>query len=88
MIATTAENAANVSNENIAASLAADVEALNATLEPQEKIAKMVVTRASWTIEGGELTPTMKVRRHTIEERYNDEIPGWYNHSEAVIWLS
>lgn len=88
MVAITAENAATVSNDDIAASLAADVEALNATLESQEKIAKIIVTREAWTIEGGELTPTMKVRRHAIEERYNDEIPGWYNRPESVIWLS
>ena len=87
MIAVTSENAAKFSDEEIAQSLATDVEALNKTLESQEKIAKMVVSRAPWTIEGGELTPTMKVRRHEIEARYNDQIPQWYKAAEPVIGL-
>jgi len=33
---------------------------------------------AEWTIEGGELTPTMKLKRKNIREKYAQEIEGIY----------
>jgi long-chain acyl-CoA synthetase len=31
-----------------------------------------------WTVEGGILTPTLKIKRHTVEERFKEEIDTLY----------
>lgn len=36
------------------------------------------VLPSSWTPESGELTPTLKLRRRVIVDRYGDSIDGLY----------
>lgn len=50
--------------------LVATMEQVNADLEAHETIAKVIVSRGSWTIDNGLMTPTMKVRRSEVEKRY------------------
>jgi len=39
-----------------------------------------------WAIENEFLTPTMKMRRARIEERYGPLAEGWYAAGQTVIW--
>ena len=43
---------------------------LEATLEPHERLGRIVVVGESWTVDNGLLTPTLKIRREAIERRY------------------
>ena len=43
-----------------------------------ERIKKIAVVTAAFSIESGELTPTMKVRRRVVAERYADLIEALY----------
>jgi long-subunit acyl-CoA synthetase (AMP-forming) len=36
-------------------------------------------------VENGLLTPTMKLKRAAIEERYAPNVKAWYDSGEAVI---
>lgn len=87
MMCTTSEAASDVSDEEVAASIEASVVELNKELENHEFIAKTIVSRKQWTIDEGHYTPTMKVRRHFIEELYNEQIPTWYEDEAEVIWV-
>lgn len=58
--------------EEVEARLLETMETVNEALEPHEAIAKIVVTKDSWSIDNGLMTPTMKVRRNEIEKRYGD----------------
>ncbi|MEX0690966.1 MAG: long-chain fatty acid--CoA ligase [Gemmatimonadales bacterium] len=42
---------------------------------------KVVLIRDDFTIEGGELTPTLKVKRRVVEQKYEKEIAGAYAES-------
>jgi long-chain acyl-CoA synthetase len=54
------------------------VKELNARLNRWETIKRWVVLDHDLTVEAGELTPSMKVRRKAVEDRYRDEIARLY----------
>jgi long-chain acyl-CoA synthetase len=54
------------------------VEALNQELSQFERIKKIRLLPREFTIESGELTPTLKIRRKTIEENWQGEIEAMY----------
>ena len=56
----------------------AAVDSVNAELSAWEKIQKYKFVKHPITIETGELTPTMKLRRHVIEEKFKDKIDEIY----------
>jgi long-chain acyl-CoA synthetase len=73
-------------NEALTRSLEAHLERMNAKLDPHEQLEKIVVTRDAWSIENGLLTPTMKLKRAAIEERYSGRVEGWYAARARVLW--
>ena len=56
---------------------------LNADLAQFERIKKVAVLPREFTIEAGELTPTLKVKRRVIEQKYKDEIDRLYGSGVA-----
>ncbi|MDD4333497.1 MAG: long-chain fatty acid--CoA ligase [Patescibacteria group bacterium] len=56
-----------------------EIEKINRQLEHHEKIAKIKILDKQFTIEAGELTPTLKVRRKIIETKFHDIINGIYS---------
>ena len=54
------------------------VDALTPNLARFEKIKKVALLENEFTIEGGELTPTLKIKRRVIDEKYRDEIEKLY----------
>lgn len=70
MLATLSADAKTRAHASIEKQLIADLDAVNATLEPHEKIAKIVIVKDGWGIDNGLTTPTMKIRRSEVEKRY------------------
>jgi long-chain acyl-CoA synthetase len=56
----------------------ADVDALNVTLAHHEQIKKFALLDRDFTLEGGEITPTQKVKRRVIEKNFQKEICDLY----------
>ena len=56
----------------------AAVDDVNKDLAKYEQLKKFVLVEKDFTIEGGELTPTMKVRRRVVAEKYRDLIESMY----------
>jgi long-chain acyl-CoA synthetase len=54
------------------------VNAVNHGLNAWEQIRRFYVADAPPTIEGGEMTPTLKLRRHAIEAKYRRKIEAMY----------
>jgi long-chain acyl-CoA synthetase len=54
------------------------VDEVNRTLAPFEKIKKFALLERDFTIEAGEVTPTLKVRRRIVEERHRAVIDALY----------
>ena len=62
----------------VAAEVAAAVDAANARLSRVEQIKRYEVLKGEWAPGGEELTPTMKLKRRPIERRYEAEIDALY----------
>ena len=55
------------------------IEQLNSRLNRWETIKKWIVLERDLTVESGELTPSMKVKRKVVEDNYKKEIDALYN---------
>ena len=65
-------------DEGIRAAVQAGVDAANAQLARVEQIKKFTIVAGDWAPGGDELTPTMKLKRKPIAEKYADEIEAMY----------
>lgn len=54
------------------------VEKYNPQFNPVEQVKKFELLNSEWTINGGELTPTLKLKRKVIMEKYADAIERIY----------
>ena len=54
------------------------VEHVNAHLARYEAVRRWAILPAELTVEAGELTPSLKVRRRVVEQRYRDVLEGLY----------
>jgi len=54
------------------------IASLTPHLAKYERIKKIVLLENEFTIEGGELTPTLKVKRRVIDQKYKDVIEKLY----------
>ena len=52
---------------------------MNSTLARVQTIKKFVILPNEITLEGGELTPTMKMKRRVINKKYAELIEGMYS---------
>ncbi|MBI3271206.1 MAG: long-chain fatty acid--CoA ligase [Planctomycetes bacterium] len=55
-----------------------ELDKLNATLPPYATVKKFALLDHVFSLESGELTPTMKLRRRVIEERFAETIEAMY----------
>ncbi|MGS5085589.1 AMP-binding protein [Hydrogenophaga sp. A37] len=68
------------------ASLAQHVKAINATLDPHERLQCVVVTTTAWTVDNDVITPTFKVKRNRIEDLYARHYEAWEASGKTVIF--
>lgn len=55
-----------------------DIRRLQKDLSNYERVRRFAILEKPLSIEDGEITPTMKIRRKVVEERYRDLIEGMY----------
>jgi long-chain acyl-CoA synthetase len=72
--------------ETIGLELSGFMNEVNGALSPHEQLEFAVVVKEPWTIDNGFLTPTMKIRRNVIEERYEPQVERWFGANRRVIW--
>ncbi|USD37699.1 AMP-binding protein [Ferrimonas sp. SCSIO 43195] len=79
-----AESAYGLPREQVQASLQAASQAVSATMESHATLGGVLVVQEPWTVENDVLTPTLKIKRHVLEKRYNALIGNIRN--DAVVW--
>lgn len=78
------DRVALVRHPDVQAKLEREVERKVEPFARYEKPKKVAVLEREFSIEGGELTPTMKVRRRVVEERYAAVIEALYGDSQVA----
>ncbi len=65
-------------NEYVLKRIQKEVEKVNADLPHWEQVKKFALLEEQFTIEKGEITPTLKMKRNVIRENYKEQITGIY----------
>jgi long-chain acyl-CoA synthetase len=78
------EKARQHNKEGIVESLRKTLVNVNSTLESHQRLDRIVIFKDEWSIENDLLTPTLKVKRHVIEEKFKSIILT--AHKEDVVW--
>ncbi|WP_420138444.1 AMP-dependent synthetase/ligase [Sphingomonas sp.] len=63
---------------DLAKALMAAVDRVNGGLAVTEKVRRIIVADEPFTIENGQLTPSLKVRRHVLREHYGPRLDALY----------
>lgn len=71
---------------NVEAELSTLLTEVNKKVEHHEQLAFLVVVKEEWQIENGFLTPTMKIKRNIVEDHYAEQVEGWYESRQKIIW--
>ncbi len=70
----------------VEASLRTRMDQVNAELNPHERLAFLAIVNGPWNIGNGLLTPTLKIRRTALENRYQALVESWTRETTPVIW--
>ncbi|MFM2640469.1 AMP-binding protein [Vibrio chagasii] len=61
------------------------IERMNEKLASHEKIKGVLMIKEPWSIENGVLTPTLKIKRHVLEQKYHEVGHNWPK-DKLVVW--
>ena len=59
---------------------------VNQAVESFERLQFLAVVKDPWLIENGFLTPTMKMKRSTLEDTYGPKVEDWYAAGRRILW--
>lgn len=69
----------------VQAAFSALLNEVNPMLKNYEHLKKVVIVQEDWTIENECLTPTMKIKRPSIEKKYAANFERWYENEASII---
>lgn len=72
----------------IESSLRELMDSINKDLDPHEQVSFIAAVRGPWTIGNDAMTPTMKIKRGVLENRYQAFVDDWNRQSRPVVWES
>ncbi len=72
--------------EKVESELETLLDEVNQKVEGFERLQFLTVVKDPWLIENGFLTPTMKMKRTTLEDTYGPKTEEWYAAKNRVVW--
>jgi len=85
VLASLSESGRTLDRTALTQELADYLEALNADLPPYERLRQIFVTREEWTMASSLLTPTMKLKRRTVEAHYRPWVQSLLGKDSVVF---
>lgn len=59
---------------------------INGSLSSHERVSTIIVIQESWSEKNDLLTPTLKVRRQAVDERFGTAYLPWHTQEGKVLW--
>ena len=81
------EAAKQTTREEIQGVLHDTLTEINEELDGHERISHLVLFSSGWEEDSGLFTPTLKVKRHVVDERYREHFARWANAEQPIIWV-
>ena len=79
-----ADLAALASQPELHGAVKSIIDQTNMRLAVIEQVRRFIIAEGPFTIDNGMLTPSMKIRRHVIKERYGQALDGLYGRGKAA----
>lgn len=76
------DNSDLANNDHIVREIQRDIDRLQSDFSKYEKVRKFALLSEPFSVENGDMTPTLKVKRHVVERKYADLINALYAGSE------
>jgi len=78
----------NMDNEDLRLEILEGIQKVNRkAISSAQKVHKFMIAPQDFSLKGGELTPTMKLKRHVVEEKYKAQIREMYEHeTQSSMW--
>ena len=73
------------SSSNIESNLQKILSKVNSTLDKHEIIHNLIVVNDRWTVDNKLLTPSMKIKRNSLENLYKDNYSLWYEGEKILV---
>ena len=86
LLAVLSEIGQTKTKEEVRKNLADTLKKVNADLENYQKVSTVVVVKEAFSVENGLLTPTLKVKRSKVNQRYRDLLESWHEHENKVVF--
>lgn len=67
-----------IENEQIIKKIYSEINELNKEFAQYERVKKITLLPAAWTVEGGEITPTLKPKRKVIIGKFKDKVEAMF----------
>ncbi|MGH2758548.1 MAG: AMP-dependent synthetase/ligase, partial [Actinomycetota bacterium] len=64
---------------DVIADIESYIKEMNKRLHNQEQVKKFTVLPMDWSVDSGEVTPTLKMKRKVVNQKYEDEIESMYS---------
>lgn len=86
VVVTLVEQVRNVPREEMRKKIEAHIRETNPKLLNHEKVAGVIVSTEDWLPSGDLVTPTLKVKRNKVEERFGPLMAQLVNGKQLVMW--
>ncbi|MBX2873342.1 MAG: AMP-binding protein [Saprospiraceae bacterium] len=81
------EIGAAANRHTIEQSVYSTVQQINGTRAKYERISTVIIQQEHWSIDNELLTPTLKVKRGKIDERFGQDYLTWHEADGKVLWV-
>jgi len=78
---------ADISNPKLEQNLLETLIDVNNTSDSHEHISHLIIFKDGWPEDGDFFTPTLKLKRHVIDQTYKDQYPKWETSEDKLVWV-